>query len=498
MAHSHSQSDRKVAIVVGSGLAGLAASSQILSQSHDVEAYLLEQAARTGGNSIKASSGINGAGTLFQLAPDPPIVDSVETFYDDSIKSAGEAMWDTSCGEAEREQRERLIRVMSEESKGAVEWLGSKGVDLSVIAQLGGHSIARTHRGGGESKPPGAAIVGTLLEELKGNDRFHLKTSCRVIRVIKDDKNEDVKGVEFICDDEKKGPKVEVLIGPLIFATGGFAGDACGMLARYRPDLSGIPSTNDQRSGSQKLLSDIGAGLVDMEKVQIHPTAFVDMKDTSNPTKFLAAEMLRGEGGVLLMHGRRFVDELETRKIVTGKIMEGGEIVRSEGHPRQWDVKLVIDQGVYEKAKSHVDFYLWKGLMRKCTVAEEVFGEDAIGTLQRYADAAAERSKDEFGRKSFGCWKLNEVKSDSVIYVGNVTPAVHFTMGGVKIDEQARVLTAEGDVIRGIWAAGEVTGGIHGDNRLGGSSLLECVIFGKKAGDGVLNSSGGGGGSIQE
>ncbi|KAF5870633.1 putative fad dependent protein [Botrytis fragariae] len=488
MAQSHSQSGKKVAIVIGSGLAGLAASSQILSQSHDIKVYLLEQSDRTGGNSIKASSGINGARTSFQLASNPPIVDSVDTFYNDSIKSAAEAMRGTGNGEAERKERERLIRVLSEESKGAVEWLGSKGVDLSVIAQLGGHSIARTHRGGGKSKPPGAAIVGTLSEELKGNDRFHLKTSCRVIRVIKSDRNEDVRGVECICDDDNKTPKVEVLIGPLIFATGGFAGDAYGMLARYRPDLSGIPSTNDQRSGSQELLSDIGAGLIDMEKVQIHPTAFVDLKDINNPTKFLAAEMLRGEGGVLLMNGRRFVNELEARKIVSGKIMEVDEIVRSEGHPRQWNVKLVIDQGVYEKAKSHVDFYLWKGLMRKCTIAEENFGEDAIRGLQRYADAIAKRSKDEFGRKSFGCWKLNEVKPDSVIYVGNVTPAVHFTMGGVKIDEQARVLTAEGDVIRGVWAAGEVTGGIHGDNRLGGSSLLECVIFGRKAGDGVLKS----------
>ncbi|KAF7914138.1 uncharacterized protein EAF01_000544 [Botrytis porri] len=491
MVHSHSQSDIKVAIVIGSGLAGLSASSQILSKSHDIEVHLLEQAARTGGNSIKASSGINGARTSFQLASNPPIVDSVEAFYNDSIESAAEAMRGTGGGEAEIDKRERLIRVLSEESKGAVEWLGSKGVDFSVVAQLGGHSIARTHRGGGKSKPPGAAIVGTLLEELKGNGRFHLKTSCRVIRVVRDDKNEDVRGVECICDDENIAPKTEVLIGPLIFATGGFAGDAYGILARYRPDLSGIPSTNEPRSGSQELLSNIGAGLIDMEKVQIHPTAFVDMNDINNPTKFLAAEMLRGEGGVLLMGGRRFVDELETRKIITGKIMEVDGTVRSEGHPKQWDVKLVIDQGVYEKAKSHVDFYLWKGLMRKCTIAEEILGEDAVRGLQRYADAVAKRSKDEFGRKSFGCWKLNEVKPDSVIYVGNVTPAIHFTMGGVRIDEQARVLTTEGNIIPGVWAAGEVTGGIHGDNRLGGSSLLECVVFGRKAGDGVLNSLGG-------
>ncbi|CAD6451156.1 309b21de-3a6d-4e59-9d9e-821de13b576a [Sclerotinia trifoliorum] len=488
MFSSSPKNKNKIAIVIGSGLAGLAASSQLLSQDGDIEVHLLEQAARTGGNSIKASSGINGANTLFQLTSNPPLEDSVEKFYDDSVKSAGEVMQSNSGDGEERNARERLIRLLSEESKGAVEWLGAKGVDFSVVAQLGGHTVARTHRGGGKSKPPGAAIVGTLLEELKGNDRFHLKTSCKVVKVLQDVKNEVVMGVEYMYEDQNVPPKTENLIGPLIFATGGFAGDAYGMLAQYRPDLSGFPSTNDPRSGSQRLLTDIGAGLIDMEKVQVHPTAFVDTKDINSPTKFLAAEMLRGEGGILLMDGRRFVDELETRKVVTEKIMEFEEMEREEGKPRQWDLKLVIEEGVYEKTKSHADFYLWKGLMKKCTIAEANLGEEAVGTLQRYADVAAKKVTDKFGRKTFGYWKLDEVKSDSVIYVGRVTPAIHFTMGGVRIDEESRVLNTEKKVIPGVWAAGEVTGGIHGDNRLGGSSLLECVVFGRRAADGVLKS----------
>ncbi|ESZ91749.1 hypothetical protein SBOR_7856 [Sclerotinia borealis F-4128] len=494
--------NNNIAIVIGSGLAGLAASSQLLSRSQHIKVYLLEQAARTGGNSIKASSGINGAETLYQRASQPPIVDSVERFYEDSVKSAGEVMRSSGGGNGEEEikERERLIRVLSEESKGAVEWLGGKGLDFSVVAQLGGHSVARTHRGGGKSKPPGAAIVGTLLQELKANERFHLKTSCKVTRVLTNDENGDVVGIEYRHEEENGNGKEQIqikqLIGPLIFATGGFAGDAYGMLAHYRPDLAGFPSTNDPRPGSQHLLADIGADLVDMDKVQVHPTAFADAKDINNLTKFLAAEMLRGEGGVLLMDGRRFVDELETRRVVTGKIVEAGEMgmgmgeeegkERKEVEPRQWDVKLVIDEGVYERTKSHVDFYLWKGLMKKCTIAEANLGEEAMISLQKYADTVAKKTRDEFGRKSFGFWKLDKVTPDSVIYIGSVTPAIHFTMGGVRIDEEARVLDMNGKVMRGAWAAGEVTGGVHGDNRLGGSSLLECVVFGRRAGDGVL------------
>ena len=83
---------------------------------------------------------------------------------------------------------------------------------------------------------------------------------------------------------------------------------------------------------------------------------------------------------------------------------------------------------------------------------------------------------------------MKEVTPDTIIYVGRVTPAVHFTMGGVLINENSEVLDAEGRPIKGLWAAGEVTGGIHGENRLGGSSLLECVVFGRIAGDQVAKS----------
>ncbi|KAI9639980.1 hypothetical protein NHQ30_011649 [Ciborinia camelliae] len=510
-ASASSQMNDKIVAVIGSGLAGLAASSQILELHHDIHVYLLEQAERAGGNSIKASSGINGAETSYQLASDPPIVDSVERFFEDSVRSAGEVMGgndhedrdDDDHGKKERMERERLIRVLSEESKAAVEWLGGKGVDFSVVSQLGGHSIARTHRGGGKSKPPGAAIIGTLVEELKRNEKFHLMTSCKVTRVLTDhEKNEDVIrviGVEYLHnEDAKTSPQIKQLIAPLIVASGGFAGDAHGMLSHYRPDLSGFPSTNDPRPGSQNLLMDIGAAVIDMDKVQVHPTAFVDPKDPHHPTKFLAPEMLRGEGGVLLMHdGARFVDELETRKVVAGKIVGMGremerEREREEGKPRQWDIKLVIDESVYSKTKSHVDFYIWKGLMKKIRLAEANLGEKSLSSLQKYADAAKRKINDEFGRLTFGSWMLENVDPESIVYVGSVTPAVHFTMGGVRIDEFSRVLDTHGLVIGGVWAAGEVTGGVHGDNRLAGSSLLECVVFGRRAANAVVKSLVGG------
>ncbi|OCK76210.1 Flavocytochrome c [Lepidopterella palustris CBS 459.81] len=445
------------AIVVGSGLAGLSAASQLVA--HNVPVHLLERSPKPGGNSIKASSGINGAPTRYQLGSD---ID----FYDDTLKSAGKAL------ATSRDKREKLISTLTNSSSSAVYWLvDEKGIDLSKVAQLGGHSKPRTHRGAGQT-PPGASIVTTLLNSLKASPLFQLKTSCLVTKVLQT--GGEVTGVEYSCEGEES----KALHGPVVFASGGFAGDAEGLLAYYRPDLAGFPSTNDPRPGSQKLLTDVGAELIDMELVQVHPTGFVDPKNPSAPIKFLAAEVLRGEGGLLLHDDKRFFDELETRENVTNAIISNPA---TDASPRQWDVQLVLDEGVYNAAKSHIDFYLWKGLMRKIAAAD--LGPNALSTIQEYADAAAGRVADPFGRTSFANWTLTDVTPDSILYVGRVTPVVHFTMGGVVINEQSEVIKAGGEPIKGLWAAGEVTGGVHGGNRLGGSSLLECVVFGRIAGD---------------
>jgi FAD-dependent fumarate reductase len=362
------------------------------------------------------------------------------------------------------------------ESSGCVDWLVKKGVDLSVVAQLGGHSYPRTHRGEGKT-PPGFSIISTLLKELKASPLFMLQTGCVVTKVSKVDGKID--GVEYACEDgEKKEAR-----GPVIFATGGFAGDAKGLLAKHRPDLAGFPSTNEARPGSQPLLTEIGAQLLDMKEVQVHPTAFVDPKDLQNPVKFLAAELLRGEGGLLLNDkGRRFVNEMQTRKVVTDAVTA---LPIAEQSPRQWDVQLVLDEGVYENASSHIDFYIFKGLMRKSTLSE--LGEEALRTVKQYSFASVGEIEDKLGRTYFGHWKLkpDEVSGESVVYVGRITPAVHFTMGGVSINEKSEVLDVNGDKIKGVWAAGEVAGGVHGENRLGGSSLLECCVFGRVAGNEV-------------
>ncbi|KAI5286408.1 hypothetical protein KEM55_000316 [Ascosphaera atra] len=316
-----------------------------------------------------------------------------------------------------------------------------------------------------------------------------MRSGTRVTKVTKE--SEEVTGVEYEEVGEQKQEGSGRVEGPVIFATGGFAGDAHGMLAKYRPDLAGYPTTNDAREGTQPLLEAVGAGVVDMSAVQVHPTGFVDPKDPNAPTKILAAEMLRGEGGILLAgEGERFVDELTTRDKVTDAILAGAKKLDAgnDAGRKQWDVWLVLDAATAEATKSHLGFYKFKGLMKEMTVEDLVTEHglpNASNAIKAYSKMVASKTRDAFNRTHYGSWALKpeEVDGSTRIVAGRVTPVVHFTMGGVNINENGAVLDTEGQQIRGLWAAGEITGGLHGDNRLGGSSLLECVVFGRRAGD---------------
>lgn len=457
-------------IVVGGGLAGLTASYSALRAGAAV--CLLERAEKAGGNSIKASSGINGAPTRFQKGAD-------STFYSDTTRSAGRrlAQADALPGAFKQKERDALISKLTNSSAGAVDLLVDEiGVDLSVVAQLGGHSFPRTHRGSGKL-PPGAAIVTALLGKLKEHPNFELKTSCEVSKLLTEsgDKRK-VIGVEFTHSGTASS-----LHGPVVFTTGGFAGDTWGVLKQYRPDLAGLPSTNDPRPGTHSILQDVGAELVDMDSVQIHPTGFVLPSDPQARVKFLAAEMLRGEGGILLHQGARFVNEMETRAHVSEAIMQlppsHTTNVREEGSDElnQWDVQILLDPGACEAASSHIGFYLWKGLLSKKKVKE--LDEASRQTIQEYSRLVATKGTDPLGRHAFGKWSLTGAEEDAEeeVCVGQVTPVTHFTMGGASINTQGQVLASNGSngslsPIEGLWAAGEITGGIHGDNRLGGKS----------------------------
>lgn len=164
------------------------------------------------------------------------------------------------------------------------------------------------------------------LEDLAVSDPEHVKIlkKSRVTKLIKE--GEAVVGVEYT-----QGGKTHSAYGPVILATGGYAADFSedSLLKKYRPEYYNLPTTNgDHCTGDGlKMAISIGASGIDMEKVQVHPTGLVDPNEPEAQVKFLAAEALRGVGGLLLDNeGQRFVDELQHRDFVTGKIWENGKV----------------------------------------------------------------------------------------------------------------------------------------------------------------------------
>jgi succinate dehydrogenase/fumarate reductase flavoprotein subunit len=167
------------------------------------------------------------------------------------------------------------------------------------------------------------------LEDLAVSDpeRVKILKKARVVKLLKDESG-SVTGVEYAHNG-----KTESAYGPVILATGGYAADFTedSLLKKYRPELWDLPTTNgDHCTGDgQKLAMAAGASGIDMEKVQVHPTGLVDPKEPEAKVKFLAAEALRGVGGLLLDNtGKRFVDELQHRDYVTGKIWENKKVKR--------------------------------------------------------------------------------------------------------------------------------------------------------------------------
>ncbi|TKA76328.1 hypothetical protein B0A55_04202 [Friedmanniomyces simplex] len=452
-------------IVVGAGLSGLSAAHTIYLAGGNVA--LLDKNNFMGGNSTKATSGINGALTRTQT--DEKIGDSVKQFYEDTLLSARD------------KARPDLIKVLTYKSAAAVEWLQEVfNLDLTLVSRLGGHSFPRTHRGH-DAKFPGMAITYALMqrfEELaeKEPERVQLIKKAKVNKINKD--GNTVTGVTYSFNGEDT-----VVEGPVILATGGYAADfsETSLLKKWRPDTFDLSTTNGAHAtgDGHKMLATIGANEIDMDKVQVHPTGLVDPKDPTAKTKFLAAEALRGEGGLLLnSKGQRFTDELEHRDYVSNKLWE-------EKKANQWPIRLVLNSKASNVLDFHTRHYSGRGLMKKMTgkeLAKEIgcSEQDLSKTFKDYNSYADGKEQDPFGKKYYhnGPFDISDT-----FHVALMEPVLHFTMGGIEINDQAQCLNNQGQPFDGLFVCGELAGGVHGANRLGGSSLLGCVVYGRVAGD---------------
>ena len=437
-------------VVVGAGGAGLSAAIQMAQDGKNVT--VVEKAGITGGNSSLASGGMNAAET--KLQKEEGIPDTVETFVADTMKGGHD------------KNNKELVEKMAAESSEAVDWLEELGAPLKQLKFSGGQTEMRTHapiNDEGKSIPVGNYLVQKLTEKAKELG-VEIVYDARVEKVLMEDGK--AVGVEAAYKD---GEKLRVNAGAVIVATGGF-GSNQEMIEKYNPDLKGYVSTNARsiEGDAVKFLEEVGANFIDMDQIQIHPT--VVQKDGS-----LISEGLRGEGAILVnQDGKRFVDELQTRDFVSKEIL-------GQKEPSAW---LIVDQSMFDQSAT-IAKYFDKGLLTKCDdykALAELIGTDEATikeTIENWIETVKNNEDKEYGRKG-----MDETRSDLSVapyYAVQISPGIHHTMGGVEVNTNSEVLDKDGKVIPGLYAAGEVTGGIHGANRLGGNAVTDIIVFGRNA-----------------
>jgi fumarate reductase flavoprotein subunit len=273
--------------------------------------------------------------------------------------------------------------------------------------------------------------------------------------------------VSGVLVQNKLGQMYTIEAPAVILASGGFSANL-ERVAKYRPEYAAFSSTNQPGATGDglDLAAEFGAKLVDMEQIQIHPTQAAG-------SKILITEAVRGNGAILVnREGKRFVNELTTRDAASAAVLKqtGGTAF------------LVIDETI-RRSLSQIEGYFHLELVRSGGTAAELAkalgmdGANLAQTIDSYNRFQADKKDADFGRSD-----MPRPVKDPGFHAIEIRPGIHYTMGGVAFDTRTRVLGQNGKPIPGLYAAGEVTGGVHGANRLGGNSISETITFGRIAG----------------
>ena len=480
-------------VIVGAGGAGMTAA--IVAADAGMSVVLLEREPAVGGNSVKSTGGMNAAKTADQdenefgeaAGVEKTLKAAADNWADNeaitALAATVQAQWDAYQADPQGYfdttelfaldtliggkgiNDPALVDTLVNNTADAIEWLRTQKIDLTDVASFGGASVKRIHRplnDEGKVVSVGAYTVPLLEEAVAARESITLMTDTMADTLLTAD------GV--VCGVEatgKTGNSVRVLSNAVVLTTGGF-GANLDMVVQYKPELEGFMTTNAAGIQGQgiAMAQAIGADTVDMEQIQIHPTVQFD-------TASLITEGLRGDGAILVnANGERFIDEVGTRDVVSA-----AEIAQPDSF--SW---LIVDQKMVD-ASSVIQGYIKRDLMLSGDTFEalaEALGIPAdafAATMNTWNGYVAEKNDPDFGRTSFA-----EPLDTAPFYAVKVTAGIHHTMGGLKIDPETHVIDTDGNVIPGLYAAGEVTGGVHGGNRLGGNAVADFVVFGRIAG----------------
>ena len=482
-------------VIVGAGGAGMTAALQAVDSGVN-SVIIVEKGGSTGGNTSRATGGMNAAKTAYQ--DENEWSDATTTAVEKAIATAEEKYADgdkvSNLTALVKEQFEAykanpegyfdsvelfaldtiiggkglnnfdLVMTLTANSAKAIDWLATKDAHLTNVGSFGGASVKRIHRAtteDGKTTPVGAYLVKVLTADVEAEDKIDLRTNTAATELVM----EDGKAVGVKVKNENG--EYTIRAKAVILASGGFGADL-DRVAALKPELAGFVTTNAPTITGDgiDMATAVGAATVDMDQIQIHPSVYTETATA------LITEGIRGDGAILVnQEGKRFVNELETRDNVSA-----AELAQEGGY-----AYTILDQKMMD-ASSTYNSYFTKGYAVQADTYEELAEKLGIdpatftATMEAWNKAVADQKDDEFGRLSFA-----SALDTAPYYAIKVSPGIHHTMGGLKINTNAEVLTEADEVIPGLYAAGEVTGGVHGANRLGGNAVADIVVFGRIA-----------------
>ena len=457
------ETQKKDVVVIGAGGAGLIAAIEAKNNGAQ-NVIVLEKMAFAGGNTLISGGEYAAPNNWVQVKKG--LKDSNDTFYNDILKGG------------DNEGDPKLVRVLADNALSGAEWLKDY-INMTFEDRqmfFGGHSVERS------LVPLGATGVEMISKLLAKAEELNIPVlyETPAVELIVDKGR--VTGVKALSEDKEY---TFLAKDGVILASGGF-GSNLEMRVKYNKDVDeNILSTNTVgiTGDGITMAEKIGAQLEDMPFIQTYPTC----DPISGALLYFGDVRLVGGSILVNQEGKRFVEELERRDVISMAIKkQTGNAAYQFCDEAQ--VKL---SGVAEHHADEMNYLFNNKLLVKANTIKEAadfFGIDAAElekTVEKYNQYAKDGKDLEFNKRG----KLAPFEAKGPFYIMKAVPAVHHTMGGVKIDENARVINTKGEIIKGLYGAGEVTGDIHGTNRLGSDAIADITVFGRIAGQNVVKDN---------
>ncbi|ONI42117.1 hypothetical protein AN640_07630 [Candidatus Epulonipiscium fishelsonii] len=446
-------------IIIGSGGAGLSAAISAASKGASVA--VIEKSNTLGGNTLVSMGGINIPQNAAQLKKN--IVDNTESFYEDIIIGG------------DTENKVEQVSILVENALDTYNWLKEYvGVEFKedALIHFGGHKVPRATVFKGKYAIELITKLRTKALEIGVKIYSGVKTKELILE------NDRVIGVVSVQNENTISTFAKFGV---ILATGGFSGNI-ELRKKYAPNLDERYKTTNVSGitgDGHMMCESVGAAFMHMNYIQTFPI--------SNPKTGELSHIggSRFDGAILVnKDGKRFVEELDRRDIVSEGILNQKDGVAYLLWGQEIEsVNNAIKNNLSELARLEKEKLFVK--VNSLEEGADYFGIDKqtlLDTVNKYNKFVENKKDEEFNRRGI----LLPIK-EAPFYFQTVAPAVHHTMGGVVINKYNQVLNAENNIISGLYACGEIVGGTHGTNRLGGNAITEVIVFGKRAGEHIVD-----------